>query len=107
VNAFFETPQSLLVRRRLFQIHLWTGIATRLYILVACTTDAALVFRIDLPRAQHLDLFTPSGAGPAIDAATLMERVRDAYPTRSAVGHRCPEDDAADLPGVCRSRPGD
>ena len=64
----------------LFQIHLWTGIATGLYILVVCTTGAALVFRIDLQRAQHPDLFTPSGAGPTIDAATLMERVGDAYP---------------------------
>jgi len=80
VNAFFQKPQPVLLRRVLFQVHLWTGLVTGLYILVVCTTGAALVFRIDLQRALHPDLFTPSGRGPTIDVATLMERVRDHYP---------------------------
>jgi uncharacterized iron-regulated membrane protein len=80
VRAFLHKPQSVLLRRALFQIHLWTGILTGLYILVVSTTGAALVFRIDLQRAQHPHLFTPSAPGPTAPAATILERVRDAFP---------------------------
>ena len=80
MHAFLHKPQSVLLRRALFQIHLWTGILTGLYILVVSTTGAALVFRINLQRAQHPHLFTPSAPGPTAPAATILERVRDAYP---------------------------
>jgi uncharacterized iron-regulated membrane protein len=76
---FLHKPQSVLARRILFQVHLWMGIAAGLYIFVVCVTGSALVFRIDLQRALHPHLFTPS-AGAHADAATIMERVRDAYP---------------------------
>lgn len=69
-----------MLRRVLFQIHLWTGVAAGLYILVVCTTGAALVFRIEAQRATYPHLFTPSGSGPTIDAVTVMERVQDAFP---------------------------
>src|SRR4051812_26269303 len=32
----------------MFQIHLWTGIATGLYIVVVCATGSVLVFRREL-----------------------------------------------------------
>ena len=79
MTLFLHKPQSVLARRILFQVHLWMGIAAGLYIFVVCVTGSALVFRIDLQRALHPHLFTPS-AGAHADAATIMERVRDAYP---------------------------
>jgi uncharacterized iron-regulated membrane protein len=63
----------------LFQIHLWTGIGVGVYIFVVCVTGAALVFRIDMQRAAHSSLFTP-GEGPPAHPATVLERVRDAFP---------------------------
>ena len=80
MHAFLHKPQSVLLRRALFQIHLWTGILTGLYILVVCTTGAALVFRINLQRAQHPHLFTPSASGPTAPAATILKACSDAYP---------------------------
>jgi uncharacterized iron-regulated membrane protein len=80
VGAFLHKPQSVFFRRAFFQVHLWTGILTGLYILVVSTTGAALVFRIDLQRAQHPHLFTPRASGPTAPAATILERIRDAYP---------------------------
>ena len=88
--GFFHKPQSTLLRRVLFQVHLWTGIATGLYVVVVCTTGAALVFRIDLQRAMHPSLFTPSTDGPAVEAATVMERVRDAFPSDRLSGVDAP-----------------
>ncbi len=80
MSAFLHKPQSVFLRRALFQVHLWTGILTGLYIVVVCVTGAALVFRIDLQRAQHPHLFTPSAPGPTAPAATILESIRDAYP---------------------------
>ena len=41
-------PQALWVRRALFQVHLWTGIAIGLYVLVISLTGSVLVYRSEL-----------------------------------------------------------
>ena len=82
-------PQSLFLRKALFQIHLWTGIAAGLYVFVVCVTGAALVFRIDMQRALHPQLFTPSAGTPA-DAATILESVRDTFPRHRVSGIDAP-----------------
>jgi uncharacterized iron-regulated membrane protein len=79
VSAFIHRPRGVFARRALFQLHLWTGLLAGVYILVVCVTGAALVFRIDMQRALHPALFTASAGTPA-DAATILERVRDAFP---------------------------
>ena len=73
-----------LLRRALFQVHLWTGIVAGLYLFVVCVTGAALMFRIDMQRAAHPALFTP-GAGPSAHPATVLEQVRDAFPRRGVL----------------------
>jgi uncharacterized iron-regulated membrane protein len=50
----------LYVRRALFQIHLWTGLASGLYILAICLSGSAIVFRLEMNRA-----FCPSRCEPA------------------------------------------
>ena len=69
----------MFARRALFQVHLWTGVLVGLYVFVVCVTGAALVFRIDLQRALHPELFTPD-PGVEADPATILENVRDAFP---------------------------
>ena len=68
------------LRRVLFQVHLWVGVAAALYVLVVSVTGAALVFRIHLQRAVHPELLTARTDGPQADMVTVLERVRDAYP---------------------------
>ena len=43
-------PQTLWIRRAVFQIHLWTGIAVGLYIVVISLSGSAVVFRRELMR---------------------------------------------------------
>jgi uncharacterized iron-regulated membrane protein len=38
------------VRRAIFQVHLWSGIALSLYILAICVSGSAIVFRRDLDK---------------------------------------------------------
>ena len=75
LKTFFDRPHSTFARRALFQLHLWVGVLTGLYIVVVCATGAALVFRIEMQRALHPDLFTPQVSGPPANPADVMETV--------------------------------
>ena len=61
-----------------------------LYIFVVCATGAALVFRIDMQRALHPDLFTPSAEGPPADPVAIMDSVTRAYPGEKLSGIDAP-----------------
>lgn len=89
MKTFLRRPQSVFLRRAVFQVHLWTGVLVGSYVFVVCVTGAALVFRIDMQRAMHPHLFTPS-AGPFADAATVLESVRDAFPDHRVSGIDAP-----------------
>lgn len=90
MKNFLDRPQSVFARRALFQVHLWVGVVTGLYIFVVCATGAALVFRIDIQRAMHPALFTPHAPGPLADPVAVMESVRKAYPTATLSGIDAP-----------------
>ena len=46
-----QQPQTLWIRKAVFQIHLWTGIGVGLYIVVASLSGSAVVFRRELMRS--------------------------------------------------------
>ena len=78
------------MRRLLFQLHLWLGLLTGLYVAIICLTGAALVFRIDMQRALYPHLFNPSADGPLADPAAVMESVSRAYPHHRLSGVDAP-----------------
>jgi len=80
----------VLARRVVFQVHLWIGVITGLYIAVVCTTGAALVFRIDMQRALHPHLFTPNASGPPAHPADIIESVKRAFPDERVSGVDAP-----------------
>lgn len=79
------TFRTSLLRRAIFQIHLWTGVTICAWVLLVCTTGAVLVFRVDMQKAMFPSLFT-SGSGTPADAATILERVAEAFPGRQIYG---------------------
>ena len=79
-----------MARRALFQVHLWVGVITGLYVFVVCVSGAALVFRIDMQRAMHPALFTPRTSGPMADPVAIMESVKKAYPAATLSGIDAP-----------------
>jgi uncharacterized iron-regulated membrane protein len=85
-----DRPQSVFVRRALFQVHLWVGLITGLYVLLISVTGAALVFRIDLQRAMHPRLFTPSSGGPTAHPVDIMDSVARAFPGERVSGVDAP-----------------
>lgn len=48
---WLKQPQTLWIRRALFQIHLWTGLAIGLYIVMLSLTGTLLVYRVELERS--------------------------------------------------------
>jgi uncharacterized iron-regulated membrane protein len=90
VSTFLDRPQMVLARRALFQVHLWLGVLAGLYIFLVCTTGAVLVFRIDIQRAMHPDLFTPHACGVLADPVDVMESVQKAYPDSRVSGIEAP-----------------
>ena len=78
-------PQTLFLRRALFQIHLWSGVAVGLYIAVISLTGAILVYRNELytafaPRPRLVD-----NAGTALPLPGLEQAVRRTFPDATIV----------------------
>src|SRR5437868_15076105 len=51
LRNLWRRPQNVWLRRAMFQIHLWTGIAIGLYVLVVSVSGSAIVFRNEIYKA--------------------------------------------------------
>ncbi len=50
LGQWWRQPQKVWLRRALFQVHLWTGVGTGIYILLISISGSVLVFRIELHK---------------------------------------------------------
>jgi len=73
-------PQTVWLRRALFQVHLWTGIGLGFYILLMSVTGSALVFRRELTRSLAREPRVAIGPGARIGEDALMQAAQRAYP---------------------------
>lgn len=98
-----ERPQGLALRRLLFQIHLWVGVALGLYVVLIGVTGAALVFREEMEHAtDDLHLDPASLNGPPADLLTVAGRMRAAYPDRILTSIANPTPEHATIRGYLR-----
>jgi uncharacterized iron-regulated membrane protein len=79
-QRWLRQPQSVLLRRALFQVHLWTGIGLGLYLLVVGLTGSILVYRTELHTAFSPKPVIVSGAGEPLTVEQLTDAARRAYP---------------------------
>src|ERR1700730_18275398 len=75
--------KSLWLRKALFQVHLWTGIALGLYVFVISVSGSALVFRNKLYNAPWLGPTTVVISGQRLTRDQLRAAARRAYPRYS------------------------
>jgi uncharacterized iron-regulated membrane protein len=68
------------LRRALFQVHLWSGIAVGLYILMISVTGSLLVYRNELYRAATPEPISLKGSGPRLTDDQLAEAASHSYP---------------------------
>src|SRR5262245_56695340 len=62
-QRWVRQPQKVWLRRAIFQIHLWSGIALGLYVFFISVTGSVLVYRNELYVAATPDVQTP-GVSP-------------------------------------------
>ena len=72
-------PQKIWLRRALFQVHLWSGIAVGLYILMISVTGSVLVYSNELYRAATPRPVIPRGSGPLLTDPQLSEAAQRVY----------------------------
>jgi uncharacterized iron-regulated membrane protein len=71
LRTLARRPQTLWLRRAAFQVHLWTGLAAGLYIIVVCLSGSAIVYRREMDLALCPQIIQVSPAGPRLSDAQL------------------------------------
>ena len=78
-DQFWRRPQNLWLRKALFQIHLWTGIAVGLYVVAISVSGSALFFRSKILEAAP-GRRVVAGSGPLLTKDELKAAALKAYP---------------------------
>jgi uncharacterized iron-regulated membrane protein len=77
---WITSPQRVRLRRALFQIHLWVGIALALYAIVIGLTGSALVFRDEMEHAMWPEVFHVVPAQRTITMQAAVDNIQRARP---------------------------
>ena len=78
-TRWVRQPQSLWLRKALFQVHLWVGIAIGVYILVICLTGSILVYRNELYARFAATPVRVTSSGVPMSEAELSALAQRAY----------------------------
>ena len=77
---WLRRPQNVWLRRAIFQIHLWTGVAIGLYVLVISISGSAIVFRNEIYRVADKGPLIVQVTGPVLTNAQLTAAAKKLYP---------------------------
>lgn len=80
LNGWVRQPQRVWLRRAAFQIHLWTGFAIGLYVVVLSVTGSVLVYRNELDRYLATARATFDERAKPLTAEELRAVAQRAYP---------------------------
>ncbi len=94
-QRWIRQPQTTLLRKAIFQVHLWSGIGAGLYVLFISVTGSVLVWRNELAAAATPDPIILTGSGARLTDEQLKEVATRAYPGYSAVVNRARNADQA------------
>ena len=78
-------PQTVWLRKAIFQLHLWSGIGIGLYVLLVSVTGSILVYRNELYRAATRDPIVVTESGPRLTDEQLKGAATRAYPGYTVV----------------------
>ncbi len=79
-DRWLHRPQSLWLRKAIFQIHLWTGIGLGLYVLIISVSGSAIVFRNELYKSLWPGPKIVAVSGPRLSRDALKQAVHRAWP---------------------------
>jgi uncharacterized iron-regulated membrane protein len=79
-QRWVRQPQTVWLRKAIFQLHLWCGIGLSLYVLLVSVTGSILVYRNELYRAATHDPIIVTESGPRLTDDQLKRAATRAYP---------------------------
>jgi len=79
-EKWVRRPQKVWVRKALFQVHLWTGIALGIYVFLVCVSGSVAVFNSELYSAFLPAPRTVEITGPLLSRANLKAAAQRAHP---------------------------
>jgi uncharacterized iron-regulated membrane protein len=79
-QRWVRQPQKIWLRKAFFQVHLWSGIAVGLYILMISATGSVLVYWNELYRAATPEPIISKASGPRLTDDQLAADARRLYP---------------------------
>ena len=78
-QRWVRQPQKIWLRRAFYQVHLWSGIALGLYILIISVTGSVLVYSNELYRAATPEPIISQGLGPRLTDDQLTQAAAHLY----------------------------
>jgi uncharacterized iron-regulated membrane protein len=83
-EKWLNRPQTVWLRRALFQIHLWTGIGLGLYVLLMSVSGTALIYRRQLAKTFSQEQRIAPGPGVRMTVDELKQVAKRDYPEYEA-----------------------
>src|SRR6185295_2379213 len=65
-QRWIRQPQTVWLRKVIFQVHMWSGIGVGLYVVLVSVTGSVLVWRNELAVAATHDPIIVTGSGPRL-----------------------------------------
>ena len=84
-QRWISQPQSVLLRKAVFQVHLWSGIGFGFYLLVVSVTGSIVVYSNELYRAATRAPIVVAPSGPRLSDDELKAAVTHMYPGYTVV----------------------
>src|SRR5258708_17851662 len=85
-EKWLHRPQSLWLRKALFQVHLWTAIGIGLYVLLMSVSGTVLVYRRQLAKAFSQEPRIAARPGARLTVDELKQAAKRTYPGYEATG---------------------
>src|SRR5262245_4646106 len=79
-QRWISRPQTVWLRRVIFQIHMWSGIGMGLYVLVVSVTGSIVVYRNELYSAATREPIVVAQSGPRLTDDELKAAATRVYP---------------------------
>ena len=90
-RRWMNRPQDLFLRKAVFQVHLWSGIAVGAYVLVISLTGSVLVYRNELYRTFSPRPVVVQSSGESLTMEALAAAAARVYPDYQVSGSRAGE----------------
>jgi len=84
-QRWVKHPQNIWLRRALFQVHLWSGIALGLYVLLISVTGSVVVYSNEMFRAATREPIISKESGPLLTDEEITAAALRLYPEYKVV----------------------